>query len=274
MRIKQTTNPAPAFCSLVRMTNYVDINGVKRSTQNSTSFRDDLNYNALAKIIKKRFNGFKKINIMPMNGSDGTEAYCIANEIIEVFGLRTAKKKIFPIDVTDVDSFIIENFGKKGVIAFSDRDIEGFGYSNILDYFEKIEESELPKGVIYHMETCNPLKAKPKFKNLFNFTVMDFQERLKTIKDYGNTIVIIRNCLAQSFGEDTAKIIGQVSKVLKDGSLLVIGGYDRQELIDMDSWLKSSDFYEIHRNIFQKGKPSRLNNSKSLLAKIKSFLFK
>ena len=273
MRIQHIVGQNMSFSSLVRMTNYIDVNGVKRSTQNSTSFRDDLNYKVLARIIKKQFKDCKKINILPMNGSDGTEAYCIGNEIIEEFGLNRAKKKIFPINVTDVDPYIIENFGKKGVVAFSDNDIDGFGFCNVLDYFDPIEESKLPKDVTYHMETCNPLKVKPKFRNLFNFSVMDFQERLKTIKDSGNSVVIIRNCLAQSFGEDSCRVIEQVASVLKNGSLFVIGGYDRQELASMDIWMKFNDFHEIHKNIFQKGKPVVKKQPINLFQKIKYYLF-
>lgn len=173
MKIQQI-QPAPAHRSLVRYTSYIDINGIKRFSQNSTCARLDLNYTELAKIIKERFKHFKKINILPMNGSDGTEAYLIANAIINTFGLKEAKKKVFPIEVTDIDPYIIESFGKKGIIALEPCDEKLFG-ENLNVFFEKTDKTELPVGPIYPVQDYNAYKLKPEFKNLFTFKVMDLQ---------------------------------------------------------------------------------------------------
>ena len=92
------------FNSLYRRTTYIDCNGIYRESQNTTGKREDLDYDECAKLIKKRFSKFDKINIMPMNGSDGTESYLLAHSLLKVFGEKKAKEKIFPITVTDVDS--------------------------------------------------------------------------------------------------------------------------------------------------------------------------
>lgn len=231
---------------------YVDCYGYKRDSQNTTARREDLDYMRLAKIAKRRFSKFDKINIMPMNGSDGTEAYFIADAVLRVFGEKKAKEKIFPIVVSDVDKFIIENFGQKGVVCLTPEDKKAFG-KNFDKYFEEIPMSELPQIPNAYSLRSKAYKLTPFFKELFQFKTMDFQERMGQVSDAGNSIVIIRNCLAQAFGwPETGLICAKMMNILKGASLFVIGGYDRLSLPDMVSTLKIFDFREVGENIFSK----------------------
>lgn len=249
MLVGNTTRQS--FGTLFRFSSYTDCNGYSRQTQNTTAKRSDLDYIELAKIAKRRFSEFERINVMPMNVSDGTEAYMLAHAFIKVMGKR-ANEKIFPIEASDVDSFIINNFGKKGVVSFEPEDIEYFG-KDFNNYFEEIEMSELPNINGYSLR-AKAFKLKPAFKELFRFNVEDFQSRIKKVKDEGNSIVIIRNCLAQAFGWPEAGLIcHRVGEILKDTSLFIPGQYDRENLRDMDITLKSlCDFKEIGKNIFSK----------------------
>ncbi len=241
----------PSYGSLFRLTNYIDCNGKTRFTQNSTEVRDDLDYDELAQIIKKRFSKLDKINLMPMNGSDGTESYLIANSVLNVFGEKQANEKIFPILVTDVDPLIIEQYGQKGVVALKQHDIEAFG-SNFDKYFKEINIGFLPYEATYSRD-AKAYRLTPEFKNLFKFEVKDLQERLKNLKDEGNSIVIIRNCLAETFGrDDTRKIISNLSKLMHPNSLFVIGGFDRKRMSTLISDLEFYGFKEVGKNIFSK----------------------
>lgn len=243
----------PAFKSLFRMAYYTDCYGNYRYTQNSTGVRDDLNYNELAALMKDRFSGFDRINLMPMNGSDGTESYLIANSVLKTFGEDEAKKRIFPVLVTDVDPMIVEKYGKKGIVAFKPEDIEAFG-EDFNKYFEKINRGLLPQEITYSVDTT-AYRLKPEFRNLFSFEVMDFQKRMKEVSDTGNSVFIIRNCLTESFGSAaTEKIISDLSKIINPNSLFVIGGYDRLRMSDFVPNLKKYGFKEIGKNIFSLGK--------------------
>ncbi len=250
----------PSFGTLFRMLYYTDCYGRSRYTQNSTGVRDDLNYDELASLIKDRFSKCSKINLMPMNGSDGTESYLIANSIINTFGEKEAKEKIFPVLVTDVDPKIVEQYGKKGIVALKDEDIKAFG-NNFDRFFERANKWELPMEEQFSRD-LNAYRLKPDFKNLFKFEVMDFQKRMKEVKDGGNSIFIIRNCLTESFGvEETKKIVKDLSSLIHPNSLFVIGGYDRKHMSDFIPTLEFLGFREIGKNIFS------LNgsNSKSVM---------
>lgn len=239
----------PSYGSLFRTTYYVDCNGQYRYTQNSTEVRDDLDYDELANLIKTRFSKYDKINILPMNGSDGTESYLIANSILNTIKDNTVKEKIFPIRVTDVDSAIIENYGQKGVVALKEDDIKAFG-SSFDKYFEEINIRLLPYDATYSKE-AKAFRLKPDFKKLFTFNVQDLQERIQDVNDYGNSVVIIRNCLAETFGKDeTRNLISKLSKILHPNSLLVIGGFDRKRLSSLIPDLEYFGFKEVGKNIF------------------------
>ena len=240
-----------SFTSLFRLSSCQDSFGVYHITQNSTECRDDLNYDELAKIAKKRFEKYEKINIMPMNGSDGTESYCIANSILKIFGESESKKRIFPIVVSDIDPDIIENYGKKGIIALGEKDENLFG-KNLSKYFESTNMSELPDIAIYP-KNAKAYKLKPEFKENFKFEVMDFMNRLTNIKDEGNSIILIRNCLAQSYTRlERTFLFCELDNIMHNNSLFVIGGYDRANIPNLVNELKTYGFKEVGKNIFSK----------------------
>ena len=240
-----------SFTSLFRLSSCKDSFGVERSTQNSTSSRDDLNYDELAQIAKNRFKEYEKINIMPMNGSDGTESYCIANSILKTFGESDAEKRIFPIIVSDIDTDIIENYGEKGIVALGEKDENLFG-KNLSKYFDSINLSELP-DIARYPKDAKAYKLKPKFRENFKFEVMDFMNRLKTTKDEGNSIILIRNCLAQSYTRlERTFLFCELDNIMHNNSLFVIGGYDRANIPNLVNDLKTYGFKEVGKNIFSK----------------------
>ena len=240
-----------SFTSLFRLSSCKDSFGVERSTQNSTSSRDDLNYDELAEIAKNRFKKYEKINIMPMNGSDGTESYCIANSILKTFGESDSKKRIFPIIVSDIDNDIIENYGKKGIVALGKKDENLFG-KNLSKYFDSTNMSELP-DIARYPKDAKAYKLKPQFRENFKFETMDFMNRLKNIKDEGNSIILIRNCLAQSYTSwERSLLLSELDNIIHDNSLFVIGGYDRANIPDFVKELETYGFKEIGKNIFSK----------------------
>ena len=186
-----------------------------------------------------------------MNGSDGTESYCIANSILKTFGESDAEKRIFPIIVSDIDTDIIENYGKKGIVALGEKDENLFG-KNLSKYFDSINLSELP-DIARYPKDAKAYKLKPKFRENFKFEVMDFMNRLKMTKDEGNSIILIRNCLAQSYTSwERSLLLSELDNIIHDNSLFVIGGYDRANIPDFVQELETYGFKEVGKNIFSK----------------------
>ena len=262
IKVNSTSN----FTSLFRFSSYIDCNGEYRQTQNTTGKRKDLDYDELAMLAKQRFSKFDRINIMPMNGSDGTESYLLAHSILKVFGEKKAKEKIFPITVTDVDPFIINKFGKKGIVALEPDDIKAFG-DKFDKYFEEIPMEELPKIENGYSLRARAFKLTPFFKNLFEFKVQDFQKRIENLKDDGNTVILIRNCLAQAFGHiQSMLLVNKLQEKMNGASLFVIGQYDRDRMRNFVPEMKCLfDYKEVGKNIFSKKRNKPLNFMQNML---------
>ncbi len=244
-----TLSNEPAFMSLPYMSDdYTDSNGIRRSTQHTTDLREDLDYKKVAKIVHREIKSklrknFKnnivsslkkiprsdlggmyapKINIYCMAGSDGTEAYALANAIIEEMGFEKAKKYVFPIKVSDACENIIEEYGKKGIIYFYDDEIKKL---------KAIKKYLKPTGNTYDKITdLKEYEIAQEFRDCFTFETADFQEKIKNFppdKENELNIILIRNCLTQSFGSiQTAVLLNDMPNHLPSGSLVIFGDYD------------------------------------------------
>ena len=242
-----TISNKPSFTSLpCFFDSYTDSNGIRRSTQHTTDLREDLDYKKVAKIVhreiksklRKNFKNnvvsfFKKtydfeekhlpkVNIYCMAGSDGTEAYALANAILEEMGFEKAKKYVFPIKVSDACENIIEEYGKKGIIYFYDDEIKKL---------KAIKKYLKPTGNIYDKITdLKEYEIAQEFRDCFTFETADFQEKIKNFppdKENELNIILIRNCLTQSFGSiQTAVLLNDMPNHLPSGSLVIFGDYD------------------------------------------------
>lgn len=228
---------------------YRDSMGVKHETQNSTCKRNDLNYQKLSKIIQLRFKDYDRVNIMPMNVSDGTEAYYISQPLIEDVGMEEFERKYSPIIATDVCEDIIESYPKRGLVQLFK------GEPEELYVLREPMFNEVPGDESYRLMGCeleNKLyKLKPEYRKLFKFGTQDFQDRISKLNDEGNSVVIIRNCLRQSFGDmKSAIIVSKLAQKLNGESLLITGNYDR----GMPLFESALDdyFVEIDSNIWAK----------------------
>ena len=246
---------SPAFTSIdFQEIWYTDSKGIQRYTHNDTARRDDLNYANLAKTINKRFANCDNVNIMPMNVSDGTEAYFIFKYLAEEVGLDTFEKKYKRINATDVCENVLEKYPKKGVVKLKEKEFDELNINGD-PMFEKTD------GDLYAL--------RPKYKKYFNFKTQDFQERLKNLEDNGNSVVIIRNCLRHSFGNfGAAHIVRTVDKKLKGNSLFITGDFDRG-LSEFEQELREN-FEEIDRNVWAKREeePAYYRYQDALVAKI------
>lgn len=257
-----------SFGSLPYWSNsYTDVNGIVRSTQNTTEKRSDLNYKKLAAILGTRFKNYDKVNIMPMNTSDATELYYISEALVERCGFDIFKKKYTPIYATDVCSDIIERYPKRGIVYLREDEV------NELTRILKSEDASKYRDISLGKSYCKPgfyklFSVKDEYKELFEFGVCDFQERIRSLNDKGNSVAIIRNCFRQSFGDvESSSIIYKLSKKLNGASLLITGSYDREHMPFFTEALKAN-FEEIDRNVWQK------RGYRNILKKCKHYLLK
>lgn len=237
----------PSFKSIYYQANtYKDRFGVKRETQNSTCKRNDLNYDKLAKIIPLRFKDCDHVNIMPMNVSDGTESYYIFKPLAEEVGLEEFEKK-YTINATDVCRDIIDTYPKRGLVQLFKGEPEELSIYR-QPMFNEVPGEQAYKIVGKELE-CKLYELKPEYKKYFNFGVQDFQDRISNLEDKGNSVVVIRNCLRQSFGDlRAATIVYKLADKLKGPSLFITGDYDRG--MPMFESALDDRFVEIEHNVW------------------------
>ena len=232
------------------VSSYKDIYGIERETQHTTGIRNDISLVHLANILKYRFKYFDKVNIMPMNVSDGTEAYAFANAIIRNEGIDTFIQKYSPILASDVIPQIINNYGEKGLIQLYDSEkhlFDGIGFQVLT----KVNYEDYKDLIINQIGMPDKLyKLNPEYKKFFKFSIADLQERINTLQDKGNSVISIRNCLRQSFGDTkSAMIILRLINKMDGASLLITGDYDRIKMPKTMSIL-NEQMVELKHNIW------------------------
>ena len=252
LKFEQKYNNLLSFKSLgYSPDSYIDKFGILRSTQHTTGIREsELDYAKLAKIIKKRFKNFDRVNIMPMCVSDGMEVYCIANEIIKKEGYKRFQEKYTPIIASDVSGEIIKSYGQQGLLLLNDT--ERYVFDNVdKTILEEVNKDDYRDFITFQYgEPEHLYKLKPEYKKNFEFLTMDLQTRINNMRDKGNSVVMIRNCLKQSFGLSVSKvIILQLLDKIRGASLLVTGGYDMKNLPELKDFIRTF-FIEIEPNIW------------------------
>lgn len=239
----------PSFQSLgYTYSSYIDNSGMYRETQNTTGKRGDISLEEFAKIVKWRFREFDTVNIMPMNVSDGTEAYAFANSIIRNEGLENFKNR-YRVIASDIMPRIIYNYPKNGLLHLYDSEtslFDGIG----MNVLKEVNPEDYKSKIISQARYPDKLyKLSDEYMRLFSFHVEDLQKRINDLQDEGNSVISIRNCLRQSFGStDTYFLINKLAEKMRGASLFITGNYDR-EFNFMDKYLKEH-FVELSHNIW------------------------
>ncbi len=234
------------------LNSYTDMYGVQRSTQNTTEKRSDLNYKNLAAIMETRFRHYDHVNIMPMNVSDATELYYITNAIVERCGFERFKSRYTPILATDVCGDVIKDYPMRGIVFLKTNEILELS-PRILVPEDILKYEDVYIDSLFNGENCYKLyRLNDDYKCLFKCGICDFKKRLQNMKDEGNSVVIIRNCLRQSFGDiESSTIVCKLDKILNGASLLITGNYDREHMPFFMDMLEAR-FKEISHNIWGK----------------------
>ncbi len=240
-------------------TSYKDCYGITRETQNTTGKREDISLQDFADVLKQRFKHFDRVNIMPMNVSDGTEAYLMANAIIRNEGRETFEKKYSPIKASDVMPNVINNYAKNGLLHLYNAEVSEFDGIG-MNVLKEVNEADYKDNIIPQLYNPDKLyKLSKEYRKHFDFQVEDLQARIQDLKDEGNSVIAIRNCLKQSFGDTMSSlIIIKLMNIMQGASLLVTGDYDRNSKL-IEQTLKEY-FYEIRHNIWGLKEYGRFRN--------------
>lgn len=212
-------------------------------------FRDDLEWDKLAKYEIDHFKNKDKVNIVMFAASDGSEAY---SKIISLF--TTAKNninKFFPIKAYDIDDEIL-TVAKSGYIQADDMDIceATLRADNVDDFFEKTNKKIKIKNDT-NTQGFTTLKASKKLTQNVQFNRGDMFKEITKIKDNSNTILMCRNILGYFLNDKMEFFVKLASDFLKKGSLFIIGDYDKQYM-NIDELIKKYNFENVFKNVYKK----------------------
>lgn len=247
--LNYVNNCKPSFKSMgFTFGTYRDCFGINRETQNTTALRKDINLDDFANLTKWRFRNFDTVNIMPMCVSDGMEAYMFSNAIIKKEGIEKFKKK-YRVTASDVMPNVINNYAKNGLLHLYDNEVslfDGLG----MDVLKEVSQEDYIDKIVPQATYPDKLfKLSDEYRELFDFHVEDLQSRVYDLKDKGNSIILIRNSLRQSFGGIKSAIILHSLRMRMNGaSILITGDYDRN-LRHINDTLKDC-FVELAHNIW------------------------
>lgn len=217
----------------------------------TTFFRGDLDWEKFANYEIEHFKDKDKVNVVMFASSDGSEAYSNIISLLESKKNKEEVKKFFPIQAFDIDKEIVKA-AQSGYVMGS--------YSDIVEVASRSEDYQqyfnLTNKVLNIKDDMSfigakALKATNKLTDNVNFNIGDMFEKIKTIKDESNSVVMCRNILGYFLDDKIEEFIKQASKFLKKDSLFVIGDYDKN-FMDIGSVFKNYGFKEVLKNVFKK----------------------
>lgn len=216
---------------------------------NTWLFRDDVDWNRLAKYMEKTFQNKGRVHLYSVAASDGSEAFTLAMTLDKLFKKKTLKK-FLPIKASDRDEVIVNasqsgliNLRAKDIIRIVEKDIEPKKYFTVSKKRLSIDDDARVPGM-------HTYKISNFLKDAVVFEKAELLDRLKSIEDNSNTVVFCRNVTPYLSPSEVLDVALVASKKLKKGSIFVIGKYDSNT--DIADYLKNLGFQCVMRNVFQK----------------------
>lgn len=217
--------------------------------QNTTSVREDIDWDELNKLIIKLGKKKDRVNIYSVACSDGTEPNVVAIKLLKKIRLKD-EKKFFPIFASDIDESMIDCC-KSGKVGLWSDDIKRLGKG--LNNFLMKSDAPLVCPPQWAAGDIQNYEVGEKLKSCVNFETEDLLKLLKRINDDGNSVVMCRNVLPH-MGGFWHFAVSTASIKLKEGSLFALGDYDHKKIPTLESTLKLWSFEKIAKNIYKKVK--------------------
>ena len=197
------------------------------STNNTSFFRAELEWNKFTDFLIKKYQHTDKVNIHCYACSDGAEPFSLAILLIKKLG--EGAKKFFPIIASDIDPKILEN-PKKGKVILSDCDIVNIEDELGTDYSKFIKHNDdfkLLKEYNAHDEVCEGT-VSPEVRKAVVFKSYDIMDNITNIPAQ-NTVVMARNFWPYLPEEKQQSLAKKIANQLSDTSTLVLGTFDKRE---------------------------------------------
>ena len=213
--------------------------------------RDDLEWENFAKIIQENFKDKEKVQCFSLGCSDGSEAYSLAIMLDDI-GEELDKYSILAVDR---DPEIIK-YANQRRINLEQGDFGALGkvLKNKREYFINEDDAiDIPNEMYYKLyRSYEPID---RIKKPVTFEQNDVIRTIRKIKDDGNTVLMLRNIMPYIATKRHEEIFYTIKKVLKKGSLLVVGNYDTytkfEQLLEHHTYCKH-DFAVVGKRIFKR----------------------
>lgn len=217
---------------------------------NTWLFRDDINWEKLAKFELKHFKDKPKVNIVQFACSDGSESYTKIMSLMEQ-ATETSAKKFLPIRAYDIDEEIL-NAAKSGILntCMLDRIELQIHTENYEDYFTRVPLFLNIKNDI-ELQSKKVLKAKKILTDNVRFEKADMYKKIKEINDNSDTVLMCRNILGYFENDKIENFVNLVAKQLKKDSIFVIGEHDVKNS-NIKDLLNSKGFQEVMTNVYKR----------------------
>ncbi|MCR5265303.1 MAG: hypothetical protein K6E29_01750 [Cyanobacteria bacterium RUI128] len=220
---------------------------LKKETENyeyytSTSlFRDDLDWDGLMNLMRKKYKNTDQVNLICHACSDGEEAYSLALKVKKTFGKSAAK--FLPVTAKDIDYDNIFR-AKRANYVVSDAEVVRLEQHAGLDlnrYFD-----------IYKNDYTYETYAKPRdcLKAVIDFKQGDILDDIKNLPKE-NTVLMCRNFIPYLPSKSQTELIKQLGERLDSSSLLVLGEFDMRSSVLEDLQKNGFEQTEI-KYVFQK----------------------
>lgn len=214
-------------------------------------FRDDLDFNRMAKFLDRKYASVPQVNVVAHACSDGEEIFSVLSILKHKLGARY--KKFTPVVAKDIDENALEK-AKSGICYFTYDEYENaskYLQDNIFDYFDRYrqyDESVYKRRGKEHIYFGVNYKVCDEILNNIKFEKGDILEDAPKM-NLKNTVLFARNFWPYLKKEQIEELAGVLSKADKSFTL-VIGDYDREYGVNL--LLERYGFVETEvKNIFE-----------------------
>ena len=205
-------------------------------------FRDDLNWDRFAYLLKNKYQSAKQVNIINHVCSNGQEPYSLAIKLIQKLGAEA--DKFFPIKARDINYENIES-ARRGRLGIKNNDIyriNSYTNNNIDLFFDKGKAANPNNDLV--------LIPKKEIKNKVVFNQADIFDDIETLPPQ-NTVLLCRNFWPYIDNRRGESLAQKLSRKLDKTCLIVIGDVDYRT--STPQLLKSNGFIETYvNNVFSK----------------------
>ena len=224
---------------------------------NSWLFREDMDWEKLAKYQVKHFKDKDKVNTVMFAASDGSEAYTDIISLHENVEDKSQVKKFFPIQAYDFDEEIVKaansgyfnsNVNERIMLQINAED-----YETYFDLTKTDRQLNIPNecSISFLKHQNKTIKAKEILTQNVKFNHGDMFKKIKELNDASNTMLFCRNILGYFENNKIEEFIEIAQNKLKSGSLFSIGDHD-SVLFNIKECMENHGFVEIFKNLFKR----------------------